>query len=167
MLIKAILFMLVLFSSSSIWAAEHENLPLRGQANFKWYFLQVYEAKLWGEKIEDIYSKPLKLELKYSRSFKGKDIAEQSIKELANAKIPKEKLDQWKPILLEIFPDVNEGDVIQASYHPKEGVIFRLNSIKEIGRLTDLEFSKKFLDIWLGQNTSAPELRNKLLGNTI
>lgn len=151
----------------TLFAAELPKLPLRGQGDYKWLFLHVYEAKLWGEKGDDLYSKPLLLELKYSRSFKGKDIVEQSIKELIKAGSPDSEMGEWKKKLLEIFPDVKEGDIIQASFRPDNGLSFYLNSNKELGRLSDLNSSKTFLNIWLGEKTSAPELRQKLLGQNI
>ena len=146
---------------------QTNNLPLRGQGDYKWLFLNIYEAKLWAEKTDDIYSKPLLLELKYHRNFKGKDIVTQSIKELVNAGHPMTELEPWGAKLLEIFPDVKEGDVIQAQYNPENGITFRLNSVKELGRVTDINFSRKFLDIWLGEKSSAQDLRNKLLGKNL
>jgi hypothetical protein len=161
---KTVVFSLCLIFSLSLYAELTSNLPLRGQGDYKWFFLHIYEAKLWAKKSDDLYSKPLLLELKYKRSFKGSDIVDQSIKELVHSGTPKNELDQWKPKLLEIFPDVKDGDTIQAHYDPETGVTFLFNSTKDLGRLSDLSFSKKFLDIWLGEKTSAQELRNKLLG---
>jgi hypothetical protein len=148
-------------------ALETPTLPLRGQGEYKWLFMSVYEARLLAEKGNDIYSRPLLLELKYSRSFKGKDIVDQSIKELVSAGNDKSQLKEWREKLLGIFPDVKESDVIRASYNPEIGIVFHFNSEKELGRITDLTFSKKFLDIWLGEKTSAPDLRKKLLGSNI
>lgn len=164
---KFFVFTICIFVTFQAFASESTNLPLRGQGDYKWFMLHVYEAKLWGEKVDDLYSKPLLLELKYSRNFKGKEIAEQSVKELISAGNSREDVEVWKKKLLEIFPDVKEGDTIRASYHPDNGVIFHLNQSRELGRLADLNFSKKFLDIWLGEKTSAPELRKKLLGKNI
>jgi hypothetical protein len=164
---KTIIIIFFFCLISSLVSGETTNLPLRGQGNYKWLFLKIYEVKLWGEKAEDLYSRPLVLELKYNRSLKGKDIAAQSVKELVNAGNSKIEMEQWMPKLLEIFPDVKKGDTIQADYNPENGVTFHLNSSKELGRLTDLSFSKKFLDIWLGEKTSDPELRNQLLGRKI
>lgn len=144
-----------------------DDLPLRGRGDYKWLFLHIYEARLWAHPGDDLFERPLALELKYSRSFKGKDIVTQSVKELKNAGISDEQLKQWTPKLLEIFPDVEEGDTIKASFNPKEGIVFFLNKDKELGKLVDLNFSKKFLEIWLGEKTSAPDLRNKLLGKNI
>lgn len=164
---KTVIFFITVFFSFSLMAAEASNLPLRGQGDYKWLFLHIYEAKLWGEKTNELYSKPLSLELKYKRSFKGKEIVNQSIKELVSAGHSQTEVEQWREKLLEIFPDVKEGDRIEANFDPSKGLVFLFNSTKELGRLTDLEFSKKFLDIWLGEKTSAPELREKLLGKNI
>jgi len=162
--VKKIIFILCLFSINLALGWERPELPLRGQGQYSWMFFKVYEAKLWGAKGDDIYSRPLLLELKYNRSFKGKDIAEQSIKEIANADNTKFQSQEWSKKLLEIFPDVKEGDVITASFNPQNGITFYFNQTKEIGRISELEFAKIFLNIWLGEKTSAPELRGNLLG---
>lgn len=162
---KVFIFIICLYSTYVTAAAT--GLPLRGQGDYKWLFLHIYEAKLWAEQGDNIYSRPLLLELKYSRNFKGKDIVEQSIKELTNAGSPKLDKENWRERLLKIFPDVKEGDVIQAKYDPENGVVFSLNLTKELGRISDLQSSKTFLDIWLGENTSAPELRRILLGQNL
>jgi hypothetical protein len=149
----------------SINVFSEENLPLRGEGNYTWYLLHVYQAKLYAGPGENLYLNPLVLELKYSRSLKGKDIAEQSIKELIHAKVDQESITQLKPMLIDIFPDVNDGDTIKATFDPKTGIIFYFNTTKTLGKLTDLKLAKSFLDIWLGENTNAKDLRNKLLGN--
>lgn len=158
------LIFLVCFFSINAFALIPPNLPLRGAGEYKWFLLSIYEARLWAERGDDIYSRPLVLQLKYSRDFKGKDIAEQSAKELLSTGVPKGQVTEWKQGLLAIFPDVKEGDIILASYHPENGILFHLNSQKELGRISDLNFSQKFLDIWLGEKTTAPDLRKKLLG---
>lgn len=161
---KFILSLLFIWSFS-LNAVEPIKPPLRGQGEYKWMFLSIYEAKLLADRGSDLYTKPLVLELKYQRDFKGKDIVDQSIKELLSAGHEKTQMEEWRSKLLEIFPDVKEGDTIEAHFAPEKGILFRLNSAKELGRIADFGFSKKFLDIWLGERTSAPELRKKLLGN--
>lgn len=159
-------FIISVFSIVAL-GSDPANLPLRGQGEYKWLFLHIYEARLWSEGGEDLYSKPLLLELKYKRDFNGKDIAEQSVKELVSAGHPKKEMEEWRKKLVSIFPDVKEGDRILAKYEPKNGITFYLNTDKELGRLPDYDSSKKFLDIWLGEKTSAPELRKQLLGKSI
>jgi hypothetical protein len=164
MSLKKLIFVIcVVFSFSSDLFSE-ENLPLRGEGDYTWYLLHVYQAKLYTVPGENLYLNPLVLELKYSRSLKGKDIADRSIKELIHAEVDQNSIDQLKPILIDIFPDVNNGDNIKATFDPKTGIIFYFNSTKILGKLTDLKLAKSFLDIWLGEKTNAKDLRNQLLG---
>lgn len=160
---KALLILASLISINS-YAAGPLELPLRGQGEYKIFLLSIYDAKLWAERAEDIYAKPLSLELKYKRTFKGKDIADRSIKEIISAGHSKSEVEEWRQRLTQIFPDVKDGDTILANFNPEKGIVFYLNTSKELGQLSDLSFSKKFLDIWLGEKTSAPDLRAKLLG---
>jgi hypothetical protein len=161
---KLVLFIFIAFIFS-INVFSEENLPLRGEGIYTWYLLHVYQAKLYASPGENLYLNPLVLELKYSRSLRGKDIADQSIKELVHAKVDQESITQLKPMLFDIFPDVNEGDTIKATFDPKTGIIFYFNSTKTLGKLTDLKLAKSFLDIWLGEKTNAKDLRHQLLGN--
>ena len=137
---------------------------LRGAGKYTWFFIDVYEAKLYGPKVSDLYSKPFSLELKYMREFKGEDIVKQSEKELKSAGLEESIINKWRAPMLKIFPNVKEGDKITASFYPDKGVVFTLNTKNELGRIADLDFSRHFMNIWLGPKTSDPDLRDKLLG---
>lgn len=158
------LIFLMLFQST-LNANEATQPPFRGEGVYSWLFIKIYKAKLWSSKEGDLYSKPIKLELQYLKSFEGKDITKQSIKELTSAGVTPAELAEFQTRLTEIFPDVGVGDVILADYKPTSGITFYFNSSKELGKLSDLNLSRKFLDIWLGEKTTAPQLRNILLGN--
>ncbi len=155
---------LALILNYPVNAVELPHPPLLGQAEFKWFFFSVYEVKLWSPDAKNLYSNVLMLEIKYKKNFKGIDIAKQSEKELLHSGIEMSVVDKWRKTLLEIFPDINAGDKILASFHPSNGITFYLNSTKVLGHIADLNFSKNFLDIWLGEKTSEPDLRDKLLG---
>jgi hypothetical protein len=142
------------------------SLPLRGQGTYKWVFFNVYDAKLWGESTENLYSAPMELELAYKRNFRGEDIVKRSESEVLHAGVDASIAHKMKVELLGIFPDVKTGDTIKASFDPVNGITFYLNSTKELGRLKDVGLSKIFLDIWLGEKSSDPKLRNKLLGKS-
>lgn len=162
-----ILVILLIFSPSILAFDKVKGLTLRGQGEYKWFFMSIYEAKLWGSHNEDFFRGSILLELKYRRSFKGKDIAKQSEKELLRAGVDIVVLNKWRPKMLDVFPNVQAGDSIQASYDPLKGITFYYNNSKELGKFDDVEFSQSFLNIWLGEKTSDPELRNKLLGKNI
>lgn len=163
---KIIYIFFVNFLITSASFANTTSLPeLRGKGDYYWFMLHVYEATLWADKKAELYSSPLVLELKYQRNFDGKDIVKQSMKELDHLGAPASERARWESELLSIFPNVKKGDTIRARFHPEEGVYFYLNENKSLGKLSDVNFSKNFLDIWLSEKTRAPELRKKLLGD--
>ena len=66
-------------------------------------------------------------------------------------------------VLSKIYPNVKENDVITFVYQPGHSLFF-FNS-KKIGMIKDNNFSKKFLGIWLSENSTATRLRRSLLKN--
>lgn len=162
---KFIVLIIFLTFNIATQANEAVKPPLRGEGEYSWFFMKIYKARLWSFKEAELYSRPLKLELKYLREFSGKDIVKQSIKELTSTGATPTELNEFQTALTAIFPDVVEGDVILADFNPGSGLVFYFNESKELGKIEDLNLSKKFLDIWLGEKTSAPQLRKNLLGN--
>ena len=145
--------------------ANEVSPPLRGEGVYSWYFIKIYKGKLWSFKDSELYSKPLKLELQYLKNFTGQEIIKQSLKELASAGATQEELESFRSKLQQIMPDVKANDTITASFDPVSGLTFFYNSTKEVGKLSDVSEAKKFLNIWLGEKTTAPDFRNILLGN--
>jgi hypothetical protein len=162
--LKTLLILLFIFFTNVLKSEVSIDLPLLGKGIYTWYFLDLYEANLWSQSKEDIFANPLMLELSYRRSFKGNDIADQSIKELIQARVELNDLSYFQKELHSIFPDVDSGDSILAKYSPQAGIVFYKNRKDEIGRISNLKYSKLFLEIWLGEKTTAKSLREKLLG---
>ncbi len=155
-------------------ALEAQSLPkeefkLQGKGIYEWMWLDVYEAKLFYKRSQDklnsqnLYSKSILLELEYFMDLDGKDIASQSVKEIASqTDIDTERKNYYLNVFEKIFPNVKKGDRISAHYEPKSGIMFYLNDLKLIGKIKDSKESKEFLNIWLGDKTSDPEFREKL-----
>lgn len=154
-------FLLTLIAPLTIWAS---NLPLKGKATYSWLFFDIYDAQLWSKAQGDLYDDPLILELIYKKNFKGSDILKQTKKELSHAGHSDSEIKEWATILENIFPDVSSGDTIKASYVPGQGLTFFFNTDSKIGYIQNLKLEKAFLDIWLGDKTSDPQFRKKLLG---
>lgn len=138
---------------------------IRGEGQYSFLFFDVYYAKLYGEKEGDIYSKAFCLELKYLRDFKGEDIAYQSKKEMLKQGVKAELVEKYLQQMKDIFPNVKNGDAIIANFKPESGVEFYLNRKRYLGGFKDKEFSRSFMDIWLGEKSSDQKLRKKLLGD--
>lgn len=156
--------LILLMTFVGVSMAEVERFPLRGEGSYSWLFIDVYDAALFAPAGDDIYSKEFRLDLKYKRSFDGEDIAKQSEKEMLSAGVSEELIKLWRDRMRAVFPDVKKGDVISALFKPNVGVSFKFNRSETLGSFNDVEFSKHFLNIWLGEKTSDPKLRRKLLG---
>ncbi len=161
---KKIILILTIFLGANLSAMEVTKLPLRGTADYSFFFFSVYEAKLWAAKDTDLYSGRLGLGLTYKRDFTSEQIVSQTQKELVRAGIESSQAKKWADQLLDIFPDVSSGDTLLADFDPERGIVFYLNNKSDIGQVKDLEFSKAFLNIWLGPKTREPQMRDKLLG---
>ncbi len=108
--------------------------------------------------------KSFTLSLSYLRKLTGEKIVEKTISEMKkqnrnNASL----LRQWQEQLSQIIPDVDKSTTITGVRDDQGHTIFYRNGAL-IGRIEDRNFTKGFFDIWLGESTSDPALRNELLG---
>jgi hypothetical protein len=100
------------------------------------------------------------------RDFKGADIAKRSIDEIhAQSPLAKSQSNAWLKALEDIFPNVSKGQTLTGIYIPNTGVVFLYDNALQ-GEVKDLELAKRFFDIWLSPQTSAPELRKRLFAET-
>lgn len=148
-------------------AGVAEALPgLRqvGAGTFRWFGLKVYDAALWARATPLDYTQPFALSLLYARSLKGAAIAQRSIEEMQLLSIgTPEKRRAWGQAMQKLFPDVVEGSTLAGLHLPGQGARF-FHDGKPLGEIADADFSRAFFSIWLDPATSAPELRNALLG---
>jgi hypothetical protein len=138
-----------------------------GRGKLTYWGFDVYLASLWASEAsvnaEQWQMQRIALELNYLRDFKGADIAKSSIDEIhAQSPLPKSKATLWLKTLEDIFPNTNKGQTLVGIYIPNVGAQFLYENAL-IGEIKDLELAKRFFDIWLSQETSAPQLRKRLL----
>ena len=140
------------------------NLQKLGEGRFSFMVWDVYDAALYAPEGQWQKGGPVILTLSYLRNLEGQKIAESSLDEIKKQNIEDaEKLDQWLTEMENIFPDVTEGDIITGIYTADKETIFYKNS-EQLGKITDPEFGEVFFNIWLGEQTIAPDLRAQLLG---
>ncbi len=153
-------------------SAELAGARLQGRGRLRYFGLHVYDARLWvgtdypvaAVAREDYASHPLALELEYARSLDGAKIAARSIEEMQRAgPLPAAQAQAWLAFMQQAFPDVKNGDRITGVQQPGEGLRFYVNG-RAGGELRDAEFARRFIGIWLGEQTSQPALRQSLLG---
>jgi hypothetical protein len=97
------------------------------------------------------------------RSLEGSAISKRSIDEMRKVgAFSRDQENMWLKAMLDIFPNVQKSDRLQAVYAPNAGTEFFLND-KVIGRIQDPLFAQLFFGIWLHESTTAPALRQAWL----
>lgn len=139
---------------------------LVGKGRLTVWGFQVYDARLWalpGFRNDKLAAQPFALELAYLRAFDREDIAERSIAEMRRAAaISDAQAQAWTAELVRVLPNVKKGDRVIGVNRPGVGAQF-FNNGKPGGEIRDPEFARLFFGIWLGPQTSEPQLRAALL----
>ncbi len=135
--------------------------PLSQHRLSVWGF-DIYDARLWvrpGFSLTNYSTHAFVLELSYLRSLEGAAISKRSIEEMRKVgSFTRDQENNWLKAMLDLFPNVQKGDRIQAVYTPNVGAEFLYND-KPIGSIQDPLFSQLFFGIWLHESTSAPAIR--------
>lgn len=163
--------LLAMFHITPVHAAEYirayipDPQPV-GAGRLSVFMMDVYDATLLARGGKWQSGDPLALQLTYLRELKGNKIADRSVEEMRGIGFTDEiKLAAWHAQMRRIFPDVREGVTITGILTPAGESIF-FQGGHEIGRIKDADFGKNFFGIWLSEKTSAPSLRQKLLGSS-
>jgi hypothetical protein len=161
----AMLHITPVFAAGRIEAYIPEARPV-GAGRLSVFLMDVYDATLIAREGKWQPGEPLALQLTYLRHLKGDKIADRSAQEMRNIGITDEvKLAAWHAQMRRIFPDVDEGVTLTGILTPDGESVFLRNG-EEIGRIKDPDFGQAFFGIWLSEKTSAPDLRQKLLGES-
>ena len=134
---------------------------LQGSGKFTYWGFQIYDATLYREALPN--SAEFALEIRYHKSFSGLAIAKKSADEMKRLVISESQANNWGKKLAVLLPNIEAGQSLTAVYMPKQGTLF-YHDRSQIGQISDADFAKAFFSIWLDLNTSAPKLRNDLLG---
>lgn len=164
-----VIFLLLPFTGfantgQAIVQAQIEDAQIVGQGRMTYMMWDVYDATLYAPNGVYKPNAPYALSLEYLRGLRGDKIAKKSIDEMRkNGAFDEVTLQLWLTELTTIFPDVQKGDVITGLRDDKQHTIFFVNGT-EAGAISDPIFTQAFFDIWLGENTTAPDLQKQILG---
>ncbi|RZI83803.1 MAG: hypothetical protein EOP38_11360 [Rubrivivax sp.] len=140
---------------------------LQGSSRFRHFGFHVYDAQLWvlpGFDAARVFAQPFALSLIYARRLKAADIAERSVTEMRRqATISDADAARWLKAMTTAFADVRDGDRLTGLYQVGGGASFFFNG-QATQTIADPLFAKLFFGIWLSPATSAPALRQELLG---
>ena len=145
------------------------NAAMVGRGELTFLMMKIYRATLFAPHGKWEQSKPFALSLEYRRDIAGKDIAHRSVDEIRKQGFTDEvKLADWQEKMKKIFPDVKDGTILTGIYVPgnhnlSDQSLFYLGD-SMIGEVKDDLFGRYFFNIWLGEKSSLPKLRQALLG---
>lgn len=150
--------------ASGVATADPGDMQIVGEARMRVLFWDVYDARLLAPQGTYREDHPFALSLTYLRTLDGEKIAERSIEEIRGQGVTDETvLERWLAFLADVIPDVGEADEIVGLAAPDGSTrFFRDGTL--IGEIDDVRFTRAFFDIWLGEKTSEPGLRDQLLG---
>jgi hypothetical protein len=162
-LLAALLLSTQLLADQTVADRHIPNAELAGKARFKVLFWSVFDAKLYAQNADYNPEQPFALSLSYLREINGSEIVAKSISEMQVQGIfSKQELAEWKTQLSNIIPDVDSKTTITGVRDRAGNTLFYKNG-ENIGRVDNPRFTHGFFNIWLGENTSEPKLRNQLL----
>lgn len=169
MIARTVLLLTLLLASSQLLADQSladkyiADAQEVGNARFKVFFWNVFDAKLYAQDAQFSPEQPFALSLSYLRDIKGSDIVEKSISEMqSQEEFSPTELALWKTQLLTIIPDVNSTTTL-TGIRAADGATRFYNNRELIGQIESERFTQGFFNIWLGEKTSEPMLRKQLL----
>ena len=134
---------------------------LQGSGKLTWWGLHIYDASFY--RAGSFNSSEFALNLQYHKSLSGLAIANRSAEEMKKLGIPDTQAQVWGKQLTTFLPNVEPGQSLTAIYIPKQGTTFYFDG-KPLAQIAGADFSKAFFGIWLDSKTTAPKLREQLLG---
>jgi hypothetical protein len=140
---------------------------LLGSGGLRFFGLRVYEARLWaqaGFDHQQYEQHPFALELTYDRKLEGEAIAERSVAEMRRVgSFSESQARRWLAVMKQAFPDVVAGDRL-LGFNDGQGAVGFYRNGEPTAQIGDADYARLFFGIWLAPNTSAPALREALLG---
>jgi hypothetical protein len=169
LLLKTLIFLFLsqnLFASEipQIVAKKIENPFLIGSSSLHFIGFKVYDIALWSENKNFSYDKKFAIFIRYNMNFSKEDLAKKSIEEIERLHVlSDEKRKNYLTQLAKIFRSVKKSDEKVALFLPNQGVEVFCNGNLS-GKITDPEFAKLFVNIWLDEKSSYPKVTRDILG---
>lgn len=143
-----------------------KNPKLIGQTNLRFWGLKIYHIALFGQKKQFSYDQKFAINIKYNMAFDKEELVERSILEIKRTyQISDIEEKNITKKLNEIFVNVKKGDEKTAFFDPNKGVLLYFNA-KLVGKITNLDLARKFIDIWLSNKSSYPDISREIKNNS-
>lgn len=143
---------------------EIPDAELVGEGRLKYLFWSVFDAALYAPGGNWSKDQPFALSLSYLRDLDGESIVDASIDEMRKQGMTDEAtLERWRDEMAGIFLDVDDQTTLTGIVNADGHAVFYRNG-EPAGVISEAAFSQRFFDIWLGEKTSNPALRARLIG---
>ena len=150
--------------ASGIWQKNFQPVVLIGEGTLKVFVWELYDLKLFSDTNYFSWQNRFILEFDYKREMKKDRVIEASIKEMRRQKGAAEKeINAWKEYLKQGINTAQGGTKAAVEWTPAGQITFHYEGEPSV-TINDMTFAKSFISIWLGKETSEPELRSALLG---
>jgi len=139
---------------------------LVGTARLRVMLWSIYDSRLYTE--SGSYrrkERPLRLEIEYLRNISADRLIDRTAKEWAAMGRNHPAQDRWLARLKDLWPDIRKGDVLAIELNAQNVATFYHNG-RQLGAIQDADFGQQFVDIWLSEDTTRPEMRQALLGDS-
>lgn len=156
-------------TASSLISGSLDNGSLVGSAVYSVGFRNFYEISLYREEIiegRDERRTPYALEISYLRDHASDYLADRIVSQIRVSGYTSEiRLAQWHMQLTRMLPDFSDGSKFVAVFNQARETHFYHNGI-HIGQIRDPAFGWRFMEIWLGEDTSESRIRDDLTGGS-
>ena len=157
---KKLLAIFLLFFHVSVAS----DMKLIGQGTLKVLFFEVYDIRLLSDSNPFSWENKFQLEFEYRRTLTKERVIDSSLKELKRQQnVTEQNLNEWETYLEEAIQPLQEGSKATIEWNPQGTITFQNEGVKSV-TIKDEIFARSYINIWLGEETSQPKLRNQLLG---
>ena len=165
------LFALIILMSIISWTSQaqqegFQSPKLIGEGTLKVLMWEVYDLRLLTDGTPFSWNNKFILEFDYSRELKKESVIDASLKEFKlQPNVSDKDIKAWEVYLEQVIQPVQKGTKASVMWVPDGQIIFHYEGSKPT-TIKNEKFARAFLNIWLGEKTSRPKLRNKLLNNS-
>ena len=165
------LFALIILVINISWTSQaqqegFQSPKLIGEGTLKVLMWEFYDLRLFTDGTPFSWKNKFMLEFDYSRELKKESVIDASLKEFKlQPNVSDKDIKAWKVYLEQVIQPVQKGNKATVQWVPEGQIIFHYEGSKPITIEND-KFARSFLNIWLGEKTSRPKLRNQLLNNS-
>jgi hypothetical protein len=163
-ILKLSVFVISMAATNLTLADPTADLQVVGEARLKFLFWQVYDSTLFSNSGTYQELEPnLALKISYRRKISAEQLIRRTREEWQKMSLLSSQTEEWLLSLEAILPDVDKGDLVILKVDEELASNFYFNG-SFIGRLGSPDFTQAFLNIWLSEKGSYPELQRELTG---